>query len=407
LECWKICIFSACFILQRVEMLVHRSGPFRVRPVRPPRLKAHAPCMEADRVVSDRRSFDALPAMNDEGYRSVRRIESVNKIPFWPTWAGGGIRAMLLNNRDEWDPFLLLAHHKHSFSPWDPLRRIQKSIMPEGFPMHAHGGIETVTYMIEGGFLHCDSHDATPSAYRKGSVQWMEAGTGILHQEMFETFSNRNADIELYQLWINTPTDMKMRSSSVTMLGDEYGRPLPVVRRESGDGRVCRTEVIAGIVDGQSPDFRTNLPVTILRCTMQPGADFEHTLPSAEDTAVLYVRRGTILLGRADADKRPTRRFTYGWTDLFNQEPKERMSEDATASEGDLVVLERDGTKVRFTNTGPGEADVLFLSGPPLREPIIQPSPDIVCGSMDQAREMTRRIRELYREYFGSQVAAK
>lgn len=72
-------------------------------------------------------------------------------------------------------PFLLLAHHCHSFTPLDPFRAITNLILPEGFPAHPHSGFDTVTYCLEGGLRHRDS-EGLGMAYGDGEVQWMRAG---------------------------------------------------------------------------------------------------------------------------------------------------------------------------------------------------------------------------------------
>lgn len=122
------------------------------------------------------------------------------KLPVWPVWGGvlaqvadwcgspsisekitssigGRVVPMTNLNEQQISPFLLLAHHSHSFTPFDPLRAITKFILPEGFPAHPHSGFDTVTYCIDGGLKHRDS-EGLEMSYGDGDVQWMSAARG-------------------------------------------------------------------------------------------------------------------------------------------------------------------------------------------------------------------------------------
>lgn len=113
---------------------------------------------------------------------------------------------MMLDVRDA-DPFVLLVHHRHRFSAWDPVRLIFRLLLPEGFPAHVragaryprldltrpparipalpqpHRGFETVTMTMHGGLVHRDSL-GVKQKYGDGDVQWLTAGRGVLHEEM-------------------------------------------------------------------------------------------------------------------------------------------------------------------------------------------------------------------------------
>ena len=82
--------------------------------------------------------------------------------------------------------------------------------MPEGFPAHPHRGFETVTYVLPGrtGLTHRDS-EGCKMRYGDGAVQWMTAGRGMLHEEMWDTGAG-TTDAELYQLWVNLPPASKL-----------------------------------------------------------------------------------------------------------------------------------------------------------------------------------------------------
>lgn len=101
----------------------------------------------------------------------------------------------------ETSPFLLLVHHTHSFMPLDPLRLATSLFLPEGFPAHPHSGFDTVTYCIEGGLRHRDS-EGLKMTYGDGDTQWMRAGRGVIHEEMWDTGGYWNfKKIEIFQLW--------------------------------------------------------------------------------------------------------------------------------------------------------------------------------------------------------------
>ncbi len=166
--------------------------------------------------------------------RSVRpSLHKSLKLPVWPIWGGvlaqtadwlnfhqisqrilssvGGRVVPIFLMRSESDlldvsPFLLLVHHQHSFHPLDPFRFLTKLFLPEGFPAHPHAGFDTVTYTVSGGLRHRDS-DALSMSYRDGDVQWMRAGSGIIHEEMWAPSARRR--VELFQLWIDLPSSQK------------------------------------------------------------------------------------------------------------------------------------------------------------------------------------------------------
>ena len=121
----------------------------------------------------------------DRKPRTALTVDEWLAIPVWPTWGGGRVIPMSFDPSLA-DPFLLLAHHKHSFSPGDPLRGPFKAVggalgLPyvgdEGFAMHPHRGIDILTYVLDGsdGFRHRDSLGGA-CVYRGGAAQFMRSG---------------------------------------------------------------------------------------------------------------------------------------------------------------------------------------------------------------------------------------
>ncbi|KAG7345805.1 pirin-like protein [Nitzschia inconspicua] len=127
-------------------------------------------------------------------------------------------------------PFLLLVHHNHRFPWWDGIgRTLTKQFLPEGFPSHPHRGFTTMTYILQGGFVHRDSmgikQEYGDNIITNGNnnnknnsynpVQWLFTGAGLLHEEMFSPHHERQ---ELYQLWINVPAEYKLAPPQVRLL---------------------------------------------------------------------------------------------------------------------------------------------------------------------------------------------
>ena len=176
---------------------------------------------------------------NDEA--AIPEIYSQIKLPVWPVYSGvvaqilewvglaslsdsllstlGGRVVPMSLNELEISPFLLLVHHTHSFMPFDPVRPITNLIVPEGFPAHPHSGFGTLTFTLKGGLRHRDS-EGVKMQYRNGDAQWMKAGRGVIHEEMWDIPDNKFERIEIFQLWLNSPQSEKYTDPSVEVLRD-------------------------------------------------------------------------------------------------------------------------------------------------------------------------------------------
>jgi len=136
-----------------------------------------------------------------------------------PVTDGAGVKIHRLsgfNSRLSMDPFLLL----------DEIRSDRREEFEAGFPAHPHRGFETVTYMREGGFSHCDSMGNT-GTITTGGAQWMTAGSGVIHSEMPGPDADR---IHGFQLWLNLPADEKMQRPVYRDIQGEE-----IIAREFGD----------------------------------------------------------------------------------------------------------------------------------------------------------------------------
>ncbi|WP_058047426.1 pirin family protein [Streptomyces roseifaciens] len=210
---------------------------------------------------------------------------------------------------------------------------------PKGTPWHPHRGFETVTYIIDGTFIHRDSHGGG-GVITDGDTQWMTAGSGLLHIETPpEELVTSGGLFHGLQLWVNLPRDDKMiapkyqdiRGGSVKLLA-------------SGDGGSL-VRLIAGDVAGHEGPGATHTPITMIHASVSPGAEL--TLPWRTDfNALAYGLAGH---GSAGAEGRP---FAMGQTVVFGQ--------------GDSVTIRADRKQESRTEN----FEVVLLGGLPIREPM-------------------------------------
>jgi len=164
---------------------------------------------------------------------SIRPVKSI--IQSQPTIEGAGVklrRAFGFGNTDEFDPFLLL----------DDFRNDNPQDYRAGFPWHPHRGIETITYVLNGAVEHGDSL-GNRGTLGAGDVQWMTAGSGILHQEMPQ--GDERGRMHGFQLWANLPASLKMTDPRYQ---DIVGRDIPEVVDDDG----TRVRVICGSFWGKT-----------------------------------------------------------------------------------------------------------------------------------------------------------
>lgn len=218
------------------------------------------------------------------------------------------------------DPFLFTAHHLdhypagrddmspraslegrdigQDFAGKDGWRMYHGSTVP-GFPAHPHRGFETVTVVEEGFVDHTDSAGAE-ARYGSGDTQWLTAGGGISHCEMFPlVHDDRPNPLHLFQIWLNLPPEDKGADAHFTIL---WAEETPVVEQVDPAGRVSRVKVIAGEFDGRTPPppppaswaARPDTHVAIWHAELEAGATL--TLPVADPSAVrtLYVYEGEL-----------------------------------------------------------------------------------------------------------------
>jgi len=215
----------------------------------------------------------------------------------------------------------------------------------KGAPDHPHRGFETVTYLLDGRFEHKDSQGHS-GKLAPGDVQWMTAGSGVIHSEMPEKeFARTGGRLHGFQLWVNLPRRDKMAKPHYQ---DIHSANIPVA--ETAGGRV-KVKVIAGEALGKSAVIDTRTPIMYLHFTLQPGAEFTHPVPQ-DFNAFAYVVGG---IGHFGADEKPAQREQ-------------------------VVLFANDGNKVsmKVPSNAPSPLDVLLIAGAPLKEPVARYGPFVM-----------------------------
>jgi len=286
---------------------------------------------------------------------STRRIAKIFKSR--PTIEGAGVhlkRAFGYSQVPQFDPFLMLDDF-HTSKPEEYLA---------GFPWHPHRGIETITYVLEGLVEHGDSM-GNKGAIGAGDVQWMTAGSGIIHQEMPQL--SPTGTMWGFQFWANLPAAQKMMAPRYR---DVKAADIPEVTLETG----VTVKVIAGRVGGvQGPVGDIVIEPEMLDITVPAGTVFSHPLPAGH-TAFAYVLSGE---GYFD-DQRDAYAYEmvgHGWSDT------ERC---CTCAAETVVLFEHAGTAVEVTTAGK-PVRFLFVSGKPLGEPVAWYGP-IVMNTQEELK---------------------
>ncbi|MFV8130401.1 pirin family protein [Streptomyces syringium] len=218
---------------------------------------------------------------------------------------------------------------------------------PKGTPWHPHRGFETVTYLIDGTFVHQDSHGGG-GTINDGDTQWMTAGSGLLHIEAPpESLVVSGGLFHGLQLWVNLPKADKMMAPRYQDIG---GGKVKLLTSADG-GALLR--LIAGSIDGHEGPGITHTPITMTHISLNPGAEL--TLPWRPDfNALAYALSGS---GTAGAERRP---FGMGQTVVFGN--------------GDSITVRADDKQ---DTRGPNFEFVL-LGGQPIREPMMHYGPFVM-----------------------------
>jgi redox-sensitive bicupin YhaK (pirin superfamily) len=271
------------------------------------------------------------------------------------------------------DPFLFCVYHadayprgNENFGPDESLEgrnlgndfilkngwRMYHGTKVPGFPVHPHRGFETVTVVRKGVVDHSDSMGGA-GRYGHGDVQWMTAGKGIQHSEMFPLLNrDRDNPLELFQIWLNLPGAKKMVRPYYTMI---WGEKIPVLRTDNESGGGARVEIIAGSFNGMAPpdpapDSWAADPgneVSIWVIEMQAGA-LLHLPPASEGIhRSLYFFEGEMII----------------------------INGDQISGHCAMDMKPHKDTRLEC---GPGGGRILMLQGRPINEPVANYGPFVM-----------------------------
>jgi len=284
----------------------------------------------------------------------LRKIAKVFKSK--PTIEGAGVhlkRAFGYQHVPQLDPFLLLDDF-HADNPAYYLK---------GFPWHPHRGIETITYVLHGKVEHGDSM-GNKGAIEPGDVQWMTAGSGIIHQEMPK--GEKDGLMWGFQLWANLPAAHKMMDPRYQEI---KSRQIPEVTLEGG----AQAKIICGEVEGvKGPVLNIVIKPEYLDVSVPSGKSFSRRIAKGK-TAFAYVIAGKGYFDRErDAyahEVEGENYFDYKRECLFGPENL------ILFGDGEEVTVTTQGEPVRF----------LLISGRPIREPVAWYGP-IVMNTKEELR---------------------
>lgn len=233
---------------------------------------------------------------------------------------------------EEMNPFILLDYNApHYFEP---------SKTPRGVEIHPHRGFETVTFAYKGKVEHHDNSGGG-GIIAEGDIQWMTAGSGILHQEFHEKeWSEKGGDFQMVQLWINLPSSSKMTTPQYQSIS---GKNIPMISLPEEGGNI---KVIAGQYKGIDGVARTFTPIHIFQLSLYSNKSIRLELPKLYRTALL-VLEGEI-----------------------------KINDDHSVKNNQLVLMSNDGDE--FDISSSKDATVLILSALPLDEPVAAYGPFVM-----------------------------
>ena len=292
------------------------------------------------------------------------------------------------------DPFLFCVHHDDAYPAGDDQMGPEASLAGRdlgqdfagkdgwrmyhgervpGFPGHPHRGFETVTIVRRGLIDHADSLGAA-ARFGRGDVQWLTAGRGIVHSEMFPLLERAAPNpLELFQIWLNLPRADKMVEPHFSML---WSDAIPEHVARDGAGRTTSVTVIAGrLGEAVAPPppphswaSRPDADVAIWSIRMQPGATWTMPPARAGTNRTLYWFRGASL----------------------------RVG-DREISRPCGIALASDAAAPLVTGPGPDDVELLVLQGRPIGEPVAQHGPFV----MTTRAEIQQAFIDYQRTRFG------
>lgn len=240
-----------------------------------------------------------------------------------------------------------------------------------GFPAHPHRGFETVTFVMQGMIDHADSAGGA-GRYGNRDVQWMTAGSGLQHSEMFPLLDDENPNTtELFQIWLNLPKTKKMAQPSYKMLWNEN---IPEAVFEDKNGRKTKVDIVAGSIgEYKAPDPTPD----------SWAADPDH------EVAIWQIHMDANASWQIPAAGKGINRMLY-----FFEGDSIRV-ENETLLPGNAVELEASET-IEITN-GAKQCRWLILQGKPIQERVVQYGPFV----MNSEAEIQQAFQEYRQTEFG------
>ena len=249
-----------------------------------------------------------------------------------PTSDGAGVSLTRIIGQPDLprlDPFLMLDF----FGSDNPGEYIA------GFPPHPHRGFQTVTYMLAGKMRHKDSV-GNEGVIEAGGIQWMNAGRGIIHEEMPE---QEEGLLQGFQLWVNLPAAEKMSAPNYQ---DIQPDDVPTVRVQDAE-----VKVLAGEVDGiKGPVKTTAVAPTFLDVVLKSGS--AAIAVKHKEAAFIYVYEGSVIIN------------------------KDAQSTETMVSQGELGVLSGNGQQLCVS--AEKQCKFILVSGKPIEEPVVQYGPFVM-----------------------------
>jgi len=284
-------------------------------------------------------------------YKSIKQITKAAP----PHMVGDGFKVRNYISKPLWQdlsPFLMLDYNE----PWD----VMPTDHPRGVDVHPHKGFETVTIAWDGAVAHTDSTGAH-GVIGAGDVQWMTAGSGILHKEFHEeNFAKQGGQFHMAQLWVNLPAANKN-----TTPGYQDLRDADMGRYQLPDGK-GELRVIAGSYNDVKGPAKTFTRINIYDVKLQANASISLSLPEGDNTAIVLLK-GNIL-----------------------------VNDEQQARSGDMLVFDPNGTDISVESNN--ETHFLVLSGEPINEPIAAYGPFV----MNTQQEIMQAIDEFNQGKFGT-----
>lgn len=290
-----------------------------------------------------------------ETTKNIRRIETVLK-PETFTWVGDAFyTTSFIGNkisRRRMDPFFAVGYNADI--------HFDAREIPRGVGAHPHKGFETVTLAYKGKIEHGDSL-GNHGVIGEGDVQWMTAGSGILHKEHHEKeWSKMGGDFQMVQMWVNLPAKDKETEPKYQ---DLYFDTMTKVPLENG-GYV---DVIAGEYQGQKGKGTTFSPINLFNARLEKGSKGDFTFPKNYNTAILVIE-GSI-----------------------------KVNDDEILEQNTFAMFENDNGETFSLEGLSDNTIVLMMSGEPLNEPIAHYGPFV----MNTQEQLAKAFKDFNSGKFG------